>query len=106
MSKYKFQLTYTVHPRGKGDEYKQAADKARKLLKDIGGWEPVKKIETTLVGELSLSYENLSDKRQQAKDVVDDIVTSLMKENDIYLNIDVYFSLMVSGLGEHIEFNV
>ena len=107
MSKYNFQLTYSVHPRDHEDiEHKRSADKARRLFKDISNWQVIDKIETTLVGELHLLEQTLANKRSEAQTAVITIIRNLIKEHDIYYSVDVYMSLMVSGLGEHIEFNI
>lgn len=104
MSTYDFQLTYSVSPCDSDNaDDNRAAEKARRFLRDIDGWQSLEKIETTLVGKLYLSALTVAGRRSEAEEEVDTKVRGLLKEHDIFYDVSVYMSLMVDGLGEHIE---
>lgn len=104
--KHDFQLTYSVRPNGDTELEEKAAKKARKLLKEVDEWSPLKKIETTFIGEIKLSNRDLDDKRREAEKIIDKLITDTLKDSGLFHDVLVYASLMVDKLGKHIEFRV
>lgn len=104
--KHHFQLTYSVQPLSDDVKEKQAAEKARRLMREKLDWQSLDNIETTLVGEVSLYDLTIKKKRHEAEQKIDDKIRDMLKEHEVFRDIRVYLSLMVSGLGEHIEFDM
>ena len=104
--KYHFQLTYSVRPSGDSDKEERAAQKARKLLKNIDGWFSLESVETTIVGTLKLNSVGVRDKREEAKEKVEERIADILKNYEIFSDVWVNASLMVDTLGEHIEFRI
>ena len=104
--KYHFQLTYSVRPNGDNDKEERAAQKARKLLKNIDGWVSLENVETTIVGTLKLNSVGVRDKREEARENVEETIADILKNYEIFNDIWVNASLMVDTLGEHIEFRI
>ncbi|EGR0063423.1 TPA: hypothetical protein I7753_21485 [Vibrio vulnificus] len=104
--KHYFQLTYSVRPLSDDSKDKRAAEKARKLIRENLKWESISKIETTLVGEISIRRSDLDEMRYEAKELIDDEIRDMLKENEVFDDIRVNLSLMVDGLGQHIEFSM
>ena len=105
MVTYDFQLTYTITSYSQCENEK--AKKARRVIKEIDGWEAVDKIETTVVGEISfVCYGDNDDKRKKCEDLITEIIKDKFKEEYVYSDTQSYFSLMVDGLGKHITFYI
>ncbi|HCG7195268.1 MULTISPECIES: hypothetical protein [Vibrio harveyi group] len=104
--KHHFQLTYSVQPLHDDVKEKRAAEKARRLMREKLEWQPLENIETTLVGEVYLYDSTIKEKRHEAEQKIDDEIRDMLREHEVFNDIRVYLSLMVSGLGEHIEFDM
>jgi hypothetical protein len=109
MPKYKFIFTYSVSPRGVDDEDKyrktKQANKVRDEIAEIrkNGWAKLKKVETTFAGDMWLSGQDVSEKRIEAKKIVEKEIRNVIDEFNAYDDTWVYIALMIDGLGEHIE---
>ena len=102
MATYHFQLAYSVSPHG-NDKSAQARELLRK---GIDGWKTVDDIDTTLVGEISFTCAKGEDKRDKARQIIQDEITKLFESNGVLDHSYSHFSLMVDGLGQHITFYV
>ncbi|PSU42141.1 hypothetical protein C9J12_29145 [Photobacterium frigidiphilum] len=106
MTIYNFQLTYSISPYGNSSNKENKAAEARRLIKNIAGWESVDEIETTLVGEISFIATGNSEKRKKGQSIVEDKVRTLFEREEVLDHTHSYFSLMIDGLGKHIEFSM
>lgn len=108
MSEHHFQIAYEVTDNGEDKEREK--DIARDRIREHDEWSIVENISTTLVGQLSIPSGDIDYKRKEAESKVWDIFSDLLKgkegEKDVYKDVKIYISLMVDGLGEHIEFRV
>lgn len=102
---YDFQITYTVSPHDKDDT--NSANTARKEIREMKNTKKLEDIETTLIGKMELSSSlTKTEKREKAEKIIDYNITKILKDHKIYTNVDVHISLMVDGLGKHIQFKV
>jgi hypothetical protein len=106
MATYDFQLTYSISPFGDSVNKESKAKEARRLIKKIDGWESVDEIETTLVGKISFSAIGDNEKRKKGQSIIENEIRTLFRSEDVLNDTRSYFSLMIDGLGKHIEFNM
>ena len=100
MSKFEFQLAYTIE----GDEADAA--KARTYLREKAGLTTVKHIETTLLGVVTLSSTTLEDRQRDAKRLFHTFIHDAFKTLNVEKSVEFYGCVMVNGLGPAIHFNV
>ncbi|MFJ4457586.1 hypothetical protein ACIP1G_27385 [Pseudomonas sp. NPDC089392] len=100
MSKYEFQLAYTLE----GNE--NDAAKARSYLREKTGLETVEHIETTLLGMVTLNSTTLADRKKEAERLLHNFIHDALKELRVLSAVEFYGCLMVNGLGPAIRFNI
>ena len=105
MSKFDFQLAYTVKPH-KPERDETDAALARLLLRDKLGLDTVEHIETTLLGSVTLQHSTLADRKREAEKLVHDHIHNALKELRVLSTVKFYGCLMVDGLGPSIRFNI
>lgn len=106
MTIYNFQLSYSISPYGTSNEKDRKAAEARKIIKEIEGWESVNNIETTLVGTIDLYGTSREDKRNKGLNEVKGEIEALFERENVLDFTHSHFSLMIDGLGEHITFSM
>lgn len=104
MSKYDFQLAYTIKPKTARDE--EDAAKARLHLREKIGLDTVEHIETTLLGLITLSSTTLADRRRDAEKLLHDYIHEALKHLCVLSTVKFYGCLMVDGLGSAIRFDI
>ncbi len=83
-----------------------ALDRARRLLREIKGWETVEHVETTLVGKIRLKLNDPESKKTEAHEQVKGIIFNILKNENIDKNVIFYGCLMVDQLGENIMIEI
>lgn len=108
MARYKFILTYSVSPTVEEDRKIKLADKVRRKIAEISksGWKKLDNVETTFAGDITLTSLEVSRKKDEAKNIVEKEVRTVIDEYEAYSDIWVNIALMVDGLGEHIEIRI
>jgi hypothetical protein len=102
-----FQFTYSVrtHSSNPSDELIKITERVRKGIKSHDAWESLENIETTVVGELTLSG-TLEDKISEARSDILKELKSKLKGVERKSEFTIYGSLMVDKLGAHIELKI
>lgn len=108
MARYKFIFTYSVSPNGEEDRKTKLADKVRRKIAEISksGWKKLDNVETTFAGDITLTSLEVSRRKDEAKNIVENEVRTVIDEYKAYSDIWVNIALMVDGLGEHIEIRI
>ncbi|MFK3817859.1 hypothetical protein ACI2KG_14865 [Pseudomonas sp. NPDC089407] len=105
MSKFDFQLAYTIKPCNPERDETDAA-KARLHLREDLRLDTVEHIETTLLGNVTLQSSTLADRKREAEKLVHDYIHKALKKLDVLSTVKFYGCLMVDGLGPAIRFNI
>ncbi|MFK0268516.1 hypothetical protein [Pseudomonas asiatica] len=105
MSKYNFQLAYTIKPNNPARDETDAAQ-ARLHLREKIGLDTVEHIETTLLGVITLNSTTLADRRHDAKNLLHDYIHEALKQLRVLSTVKFYGCLMVDGLGAAIRFDI
>jgi len=105
MSKFDFQLAYTIKPRNPDHDETDAAQ-ARLHLREKLGLDTVEHIETTLLGMLTLKSSTLADRKREAEKLLHDYIHEALKELRVLSTVKFYGCLMVDGLGPAIRFDI
>ncbi|MBD2849092.1 hypothetical protein [Acinetobacter baumannii] len=108
MKTYNFIFTYTISQSGYYSDKK--SESIKKLENKIGErqkekWIKLDTVENTVVGELVLCSYNISEKREEAKQIVRTVFEEMMFEIDVYSDVTFTIAMLVDGLGEYMEFN-
>ncbi len=112
MPSYKFIFTYSVSPCGNDDDDKyrktKQANKVRDKIAEIekDGWTKLKDVETTFAGDMWLSTQDVSERKIEARNIVEKEIRNVIDEFNAYRDTWVYIALMINGLGEHIEIRI
>jgi hypothetical protein len=101
-----FQLSYSVEKRKETEASRSAVIQARRLLREIEGWETIKHIETTLVGKINLESDTPNSKRREALELVRGAILDILKNEKIDNDVSFYGCLMVDKLGEYINIEI
>ena len=78
MSKFDFQLAYTIKPHNAPRDETDAAQ-ARLHLREKLGLDTVEHIETTLLGMITLNGTSLADRKREAEKLVRDYIHDALK---------------------------
>lgn len=105
MSKYDFQLAYTIKPNNPARDETDAAQ-ARLHLREKIGLDTVEHIETTLLGVISLKSTTLADRKREAEKLLHDYIHEALKQLRVLSTVKFYGCLMVDGLGSAIRFDI
>lgn len=105
MSKFDFQLAYTIKPHNPAYDETDAAQ-ARLYLREKLGLDTVEHIETTLLGMVTLSTTTLADRKREAEKLVHDYIHDALKELRVLSTVKFYGCLMVDGLGPAMRFDI
>jgi len=105
MSKYDFQLAYTIKPHNPAHDEADAAQ-ARLHLREKLGLDTVEQIETTLLGMITLKSTTLADRKREAEKLLHDYIHEALKQLQVLSTVKFYGCLMVDGLGPAIRFQI
>ncbi|PYB69587.1 hypothetical protein DMX11_23825 [Pseudomonas sp. LB-090624] len=105
MSKFDFQLAYTIKPNNPARDEADAA-LARLHLREKLGLDTVEHIETTLLGMITLKSTTLAERKREAEKLVHDYLHDALKELRVLSTVKFYGCLMVDGLGPAMRFDI
>ncbi|MCE7764051.1 hypothetical protein GQL56_15480 [Pseudomonas putida] len=105
MSKYDFQLAYTIKPHNPAHDEADAAQ-ARLHLREKLGLDTVEHIETTLLGVVTLKTATLADRKHEAEKLLHDYIHDALKHLRVLSTVRFHGCLMVNGLGPAIRFDI
>ncbi|EHU1961281.1 Uncharacterised protein [Acinetobacter baumannii] len=108
MKTYNFIFTYGMSQSGYPSDKK--CESIKKLENKIGNrqiekWTKLDKVENTFIGELVLHSCSISEKREEAKQIVRTVFEEMMFEIEVYSDVTFTIAMLVDGLGEYLEFN-
>lgn len=105
MSKYDFQLAYTIKPHNAAHDEADAAQ-ARMHLRVKLGLDTVEHIETTLLGVITLKSATVADRKREAEKLLHDYIHDALKQLRVLSTVEFYGCLMVDGLGPAVRFDI
>lgn len=105
MSKYDFQLAYTIKPNNPEHDETDAAQ-ARLYLREKLGLDTVEHIETTLLGIITLNSATLVDRKREAEKLIHEHIYQALEQLRVLSSVKFYGCLMVDGLGSAIRFDI
>lgn len=105
MSKYNFQLAYTIKPNNPARDETDAAQ-ARLHLREKMGLDTVEHIETTLLGVITLKSTTHADRKREAEKLFRNYIHEALKQLRVLSTVQFYGCLMVDGLGSAIRFDI
>ncbi|MFV3289807.1 hypothetical protein ACNFBR_13770 [Pseudomonas sp. NY11955] len=105
MSKFDFQLAYTIQPHNPARDETDAAQ-ARLHLRSKLGLDTVEHIETTLLGMITLKSATLAERKREAEKLLHDYIHTALKQLRVLSTVEFYGCLMVDGLGPAIRFDI
>ncbi|WP_221800542.1 hypothetical protein [Oceanobacter mangrovi] len=99
-----YQLTYSISP--KNAQCQAEAQKARRAIKESSQFTNVDHLETVVVGELYLARDSQYGQKREAQEDIENFITGILNDAEVFKYVHVHCSLMVDGLGEHLQFTV
>ncbi|MFQ0831237.1 hypothetical protein AAH211_22380 [Serratia fonticola] len=105
--KSNFLLTYTVQPMTMSDSDKEKADKVRKKIASIDEWVKYSDVETTFMGEVSITSYSDESRKRDAKQEVKSLFLPILKEFDASeKSVTICCVMMVHHIDTPFEFEI
>jgi hypothetical protein len=86
----------------------KAADKVRRDIATMrfSDWNKLDNVETTFVGNLELKLAGVTNKRNEALEVIKGQIETVMRNASGYQDVWVHGAFLVDGLGSQVEFSI
>ena len=105
MTTHHFLFTYSIFPTGDTDNAAKTADKVRKGIANIENpdWLKLSTVETTFSGRVTLTAETVCEKREEARDIIDRELRSVIDSYKARCDIRANISILIDGLGPRMD---